>query len=69
LLTAALCWRAWRFINGLFGAWLVVAPWMLGGASACSKWNDVVAGAVLAFISLPRGKALVRCASRDRRIV
>jgi hypothetical protein len=69
LLTAALCRRAWRFINFLFGAWPVAACWMLGGASACAKWNDVVAGAVLAFISLPRVKALVRCASQDRRIV
>ncbi len=31
--------RAWRFINVLFGAWLVAAPWLLGGPSAGAKWN------------------------------
>jgi hypothetical protein len=59
----------WRFINVLFGSWLVAARWTLGAASACAKWNDVFAGAVLAFISLPRGEMRERCASRDRRIV
>jgi SPW repeat len=80
LLTAAPCRRrrrdldgggasAGRFINVLFGAWLVAAPWPLGAASARAKWNDVVAGAVLAFISLPRGNVRERCGRRDRRIV
>ena len=31
--------RAWRFINVLFGAWLVAATWFLGGPSAGAKWN------------------------------
>ena len=35
--------REGRFINVLFGARLVVAPWLLGGAFAVAKWNGVLA--------------------------
>lgn len=47
--------RAVRFINVLFGAWFIAAPWLLGGATTASAWNNVLAGAALILLSLPRG--------------
>lgn len=47
--------RAVRFINVLFGAWFIAAPWVLGGATTASAWNNVLAGAALILLSLPRG--------------
>jgi len=61
--------RAGRLINVLFGAWLVAAPWLLGGPPVTAKWDDVIAGAVLGFINLPRGKAPERYGNWDRYIV
>jgi len=47
--------RAIRFINMLFGAWLIAAPWVLGGATSPSTWSDAIVGVVLILLSLPRG--------------
>ena len=47
--------RAVRFINVLFGAWFIAAPWVLGGATTASAWNNVLAGAALILLSLPCG--------------
>jgi len=48
--------RALRFINVLFGIWLVVAPWLLAGGSATSALAGVLVGLVLIGLSLPRGR-------------
>lgn len=61
--------RAVRFINILFGVWLVVSPWVLIGTSTGSAWVTVVVGAVLIPLSLPRGKVDGRYGSWDRYIV
>lgn len=47
--------RAARFVNVLFGVWLIAAPWLLGGATTGSTVNDMIAGAVLVALSIPRG--------------
>ena len=47
--------RALRFINILFGLWLVAAPWLLAGGGATAASAGVVAGLVLIALSLPRG--------------
>ena len=47
--------RAFRFMNVLFGAWIVVSAWMLSGASAAAQWNGLVAGLLILALSLPRG--------------
>lgn len=61
--------RAGRFLNVLLGAWIVLAPWLLSGATRGAKWNDVVAGIVLIVLSLPRGRIKERYGSWDRMIV
>jgi Vitamin K epoxide reductase family/SPW repeat len=49
--------RPLRFVNTLFGVWLMAAPWLLAdGLSAQGAWNDIVAGVVVIALSLPRGR-------------
>ncbi|MFZ5589993.1 MAG: heavy metal-binding domain-containing protein [Pseudomonadota bacterium] len=62
--------RAARFINVAFGAWLIVAPWLLDGAgSPLSPWNGVIGGALLIALSIPRGRIKDSYAGWDRYIV
>ncbi len=48
--------RPLRFVNVLFGAWLIVAPWLLGGETTVASWASVIVGIALIGLSLPRGK-------------
>lgn len=48
--------RPLRFVNVAFGSWLVVAPWVLDGASTFASWVGVVIGIAVMALSLPRGK-------------
>jgi hypothetical protein len=48
--------RTLRFINVLFGAWLIIAPWLLSGGSAVAASVEVVVGIALIALSLPRGR-------------
>lgn len=61
--------RAGRYLNVLFGLWLVVGPWLLTGGSGVSRVNDAMAGVGLLLLSLPKGKIRERYGSWDRRIV
>jgi uncharacterized membrane protein len=62
--------RPLRFINVAFGAWLVVAPWVLEGASTLAAVVSVVTGAGVALFSLPRGhRSSEHYGSWDRYIV
>jgi nucleoside-diphosphate-sugar epimerase/uncharacterized membrane protein len=60
--------RAIRFINVLFGAWLVASPWLLGGSTTGSTWSDVVVGVALTALSIPRGTVRQRYGDWDRYI-
>ena len=61
--------RPLRFINVLFGGWLIAAPWLLDGAgSALSVWNGVASGALLSALSLPRGPVRDHYAGWDRYV-
>lgn len=62
--------RSLRFLNVLLGAWLVVAPWILSGASTVAALASVALGLVLVGLSLPRGKrSREHYAGWDRYIV
>jgi len=62
--------RAIRFINILFGAWLIAAPWLLDGiASPLATWNGVISGAILIALAIPRGRIKDSYAGWDRYIV
>ena len=47
--------RIARFINVLFGAWLIAAPWLVGGGTTAATLSGLVVGALLIALSLPRG--------------
>ena len=47
--------RAVRFLNLVFGAWVIAAPWLLRGATLPSRWSDAIGGALVILLSLPRG--------------
>ena len=47
--------RSLRFVNIPAGLWLIVAPWVLGGASGVAAGASVVIGVAVLGLSLPRG--------------
>lgn len=48
--------RPFRFLNVPFGVWLLVAPWLLAGATTGVALNDAIAGLVVIGLSLQRGR-------------
>ena len=60
--------RAVRFINVLFGALIIAAPWILGGATAGAKWNDLIVGILVILLSFRRGKIGERYGDFERFI-
>jgi hypothetical protein len=61
IITVAVCAmaevaRPLRFINMLFGIWLMSAPWLLAGATVGATGNDMIAGLLAIGLSLPRGR-------------
>jgi len=60
--------RSVRLVYVLFGAWVIVAPWLLGGATASATWNDMIAGALVILLSFPRGTVGERYGSFERFI-
>ena len=61
--------RPVRWLNVLLGAWLMVAPWILGGGVPASRWNEVLAGAALLVLSIPRGRIREQYGTFNRVIV
>lgn len=62
--------RALRFINVLFGAWLIVAPWLLDGTGGTpAVVNSIVCGALVILLAIPRGRIRYRYAGWSRYIV
>lgn len=52
-------WEATRSVgraNFPFGLWLLLAPWVLGYGSSVAVLNSVIVGAVVAALSLVRGR-------------
>lgn len=48
--------RPLRFVNVLFGAWLLLAAWFLDGASLTAHLSNAAVGIALIGLSLPRGR-------------
>jgi len=48
--------RKLRFINILFGVWLVAAPWILGAGQEVTMWNSVISGLILIPLAFHKGK-------------
>jgi len=60
--------RTARFVNVLFGAWVIASPWLLGGATTSATWNDMIVGALVLILSFPRGLIGERYGSYQRFI-
>jgi hypothetical protein len=58
--------RPLRAANLLFGAWLLLSPWVLDGATAVGTVGVMAAGAALIALALPRGPVVHRYAGWDR---
>jgi hypothetical protein len=61
--------RPLRFINPLFGIWLLAAPWLLEGASGAAAVGSVVAGLLVIGLSIPKGSIRYRYAGWNRFLV
>lgn len=60
--------RPTRFLNLLLGAWLLIAPWLLAGATSATRANDIVAGALAIGLSLPLGRVRDHYGTFDRGV-
>jgi uncharacterized membrane protein len=60
--------RATRFVNILFGAWVIASPWMLDGATSGSRWGNLTAGVLVILFSLRRGPVGERYGTWQRYI-
>lgn len=61
--------RPLRALNFLFGAWLVAAPWVLGGGHWPATIADMTVGALLILLAIPRGAVRNRYGAWDRYLV
>lgn len=55
--------RPVRFLNFLFGGWLLIAPWVLSGGNASMTVSNLLVGAFLIILSIPRGQIRARYGS------
>jgi hypothetical protein len=60
--------RSVRFINILFGLWLIAATWVLGTNNDAAMWNGVISGALLLALSFRKGKIQDKRGSFDKHI-
>jgi hypothetical protein len=60
--------RAGRYLNVLLGLWLVAGQWLLSGANAVSRIDDLAVGLAVVLLSLPRGPVRERYATWQRLI-
>ncbi len=61
--------RPGRFLNVLLGAWLVIAPWFLPGATSGSRWNSAIMGLAVILLALPLGRLRDHFGSYDKVVV
>lgn len=60
--------RPVRFINVLFGIWLIIAPFLLDGATPLAAAGSIIVGIALIVLSLPRGPVRQRYGGLERYI-
>src|SRR3546814_16880932 len=62
IITVAVCAmaevaRPLRFLNVLFGLWLIFAPWLVfDAANQPAIWSNVICGLIVVALSLPRDR-------------
>ena len=58
--------RPLRFANAAFGAWLLLAPWLIDGYGAAGSTFTGLAGLLLIGLALPRGAIVSHYGAWDR---
>jgi len=58
--------RPARYLNVLFGIWLLIAPWVLPGHSAGARWNTLAVGMLIALFAIPSGNIRAKLGLSDR---
>lgn len=61
--------RSLRFVNILFGAWFIVAPWLLSGTTTAATLSDALVGVALILLSIRRGPVRESYGGWNRYIV
>jgi hypothetical protein len=61
--------RPMRVLNMPLGAWLMLSPWLLQGATLAGTVAAMLAGAALLVLSLPRGPVCHRYGAWDRALL
>ena len=51
------------------GAWLLAAPWLLGGDTDLSRWNDVACGVLVIALGVRRGRIAERFGAWNRYLL
>lgn len=49
LVAPSVTWPGWA--NVLIGLWFVIVPWALVGTTTAARWNEVIVGLIVAFLS------------------
>lgn len=55
-------WASW--LSAVSGLWLIVAPFLIGGASAAAYWSSIIGGLVVLLISVALTSETLEPASR-----
>ena len=55
IITMAEVVRKGRFLNLFFGIWIAILPWIFTENTNINIWNNLIAGILLIFLSIPRG--------------
>lgn len=61
--------RSLRFLNILFGMWLIAGPWIIGVDQNTAMWSGVICGLLLIALSFPKGKVEDKRGGFDKYIV
>ena len=61
--------RPVRLLNIVMGLLIVAVPWLLSGSTDAARWNDVLVGAGLVALSIPRGRVEERCGRWNRFVI
>ena len=61
--------RPVRFINILFGLWIIAAPFIFKTDGNTAMWNGIICGVALILLSFPKGRIEDRRGSFDKHII
>ena len=61
--------RSFRFFNIVLGSWLLIAPWILSGATTPFMWNNSLIGIAVILLSLSKGKITQRFGGWSKHII